>query len=93
MSRTGRIAAGVRIPEKYLPMSAGNALPEVQALHASIQHFTATTDPFASHPIVGRLNSEQWQRFHCIHCAHHLSFAVPLEEVAKKEVNRRKAHR
>jgi hypothetical protein len=32
---------------------------------------------FDEHPLLGRLSPSQWERFHCLHCAHHLSFAVP----------------
>ena len=31
------------------------------------------------HPMMGKLNREQWLAMQSWHCAHHLSFAVPKE--------------
>lgn len=33
--------------------------------------------PFVNHPVLGALTKDEWTQFHCMHCAHHLSFAVP----------------
>ena len=33
--------------------------------------------PPAPHPFFGPLTRAEWTRLHCIHCAHHLSFALP----------------
>ena len=31
----------------------------------------------AMHPFFGAMTRPQWDHLHRIHCAHHLSFAVP----------------
>ena len=43
-----------------------------------IERFRSSPGPFDAHPLVGRMTPRQWEQFHCVHCAHHLSFALPL---------------
>jgi hypothetical protein len=42
-----------------------------------VQRFAAHAGPVADHPLAGKVSKEVWERFHRIHCAHHLSFTVP----------------
>ena len=77
MLGTGRIASGVRVPEAYLPKPGLEDAAEAAALRASIERFSTFTGMFAGHPLLGRMRRDQWERFHRIHCAHHLSFALP----------------
>jgi Protein of unknown function (DUF1569) len=41
----------------------------------------ASPPPVAPHRPFGFLTREEWDRFHCIHCAHHLGFAVPAADL------------
>jgi hypothetical protein len=77
MFRTGRIAEGVKVPRVYMPTPGLDASSESEALREQIARFRSFAGPLAAHPMFGRMTPEQWERFHCIHCAHHLSFAVP----------------
>ena len=74
--RTGRLPKGVRVPEAYSPQPSLDVAGEAAALHISIGRFRSLTASLAEHPLLGPMSQEQWERFHCIHCAHHLSFAV-----------------
>ena len=73
----GRMPSGVRLPEKFAPGPGLDARAEAEALRAAIRLFSAEAGPLAPHPLFGPLTIAEWQRFHCIHCAHHLGFAVP----------------
>jgi hypothetical protein len=50
----------------------------VQELEAALARYQAHTGSLQSHPLFGRLSRRQWDRMHCFHCAHHLSFALPF---------------
>jgi hypothetical protein len=74
----GRFPEGVAVPRPaLLPPEGLDARDEAEALRAAIDQFAATPGPFGDHPLLGPLSPEEWTRFHCIHCAHHLSFALP----------------
>ncbi len=75
--RRGRMPTGVRLRGMAGPRPGLDARAEAEALRASIAYYRAHPGPRVAHPIFGRLSPEEWDRFHCIHCAHHLSFAVP----------------
>lgn len=74
---TGRMAAGIKLPEKVLPRPGLNDRAEAEALRGALQLYAANTEPLAPHPMFGRMSREDWTRLHCIHCAHHLSFVLP----------------
>ncbi|MCP4245865.1 MAG: DUF1569 domain-containing protein [bacterium] len=83
----GRFALRVLLWFHYIPEGAGNLPgPDAPGLPNAIERLQQTvtavsTEPMtAIHPIFGRLTQEQWRRFHLIHAAHHLSFAVPGSE-------------
>jgi len=75
--RTGRFPEGLRMPGRYEPAPAADARAE--ALRAALRRFLAHAGPLAEHPMRGVVSREVWERFHCIHCAHHLRFALPAE--------------
>jgi Protein of unknown function (DUF1569) len=75
--KEGRMREGVKLPEKYCPKPGLDDRAEAEALRAAIRLFSAHTGPFAAHPLGSPLPRETWERLHCIHCAHHLGFAVP----------------
>ncbi len=55
-----------------------DAATEARALRAAIDRFASAEGDFATHPRLGPLTKDQWARFHVLHCAHHLGFALPL---------------
>ena len=73
---TGKIAEGIKVPPPLLPKAAVDARPGVEALRAAIRTFAGHPGPLAEHPFFGKLTA-QYERLHCIHCADHLSFAIP----------------
>jgi hypothetical protein len=75
--KTGRMRTGVKLPERFLPKPGLDARAEAEALRAALRLFAAHSGPLATHPFFGTLSRAEWDRLHCIHCAHHLSFAVP----------------
>jgi hypothetical protein len=77
--RRGRFVNGMRMPRKWEPVPGVDARAEAESLRAALQRFTAYRGPLANHPLQGPVSRDVWERFHCIHCSHHLCFAVPLE--------------
>src|SRR5581483_7303329 len=79
--RGGRMPKGIRVPEVYLPKPGLDAACEGEALQAALERFRSHAGPLHEHPLLGPLSRDQWERFHCIHCAHHLNFALPAAPV------------
>lgn len=79
MFRSRRIPEGVRLPKKFAPKPELDARAEAEALRAAIRIFLSDPEPKGVHPFFGRLTKSEWERYHQIHSAHHLSFAVPTE--------------
>lgn len=77
--RTGRFTEGLPMPKKYEPAPGADVRAEADALRAALRRFAAHCGPLAEHPMQGPVSRAVWERFHCIHCAHHLRFALPAE--------------
>jgi hypothetical protein len=75
--KSGRMATGVKIPEEFTPRPGLDARAEAEALRSALRLFNEHSGPMAEHPFFGALSRAEWDRLHCIHCAHHLSFALP----------------
>jgi Protein of unknown function (DUF1569) len=75
----GRIPDGLDAPPGLTPPPDLDARSEAESLRRAIALYPSRIGPFPAHPRVGPLTGEEWTRFHCLHCAHHLGFAVPLE--------------
>ena len=76
MLTTGRIMEGAPIPEIYRPNPTLDPTAEVAALRAAIERFCSSGIECKPHPFLGWMPYKKWERFHCIHCGHHLSFVV-----------------
>ena len=50
---------------------------EAENLRQAIAYFQSSPGPVAPHRLFGPLTRDEWHRLQCIHCAHHLSFAIP----------------
>jgi len=74
---SGMIPEGLPAPPEILPAEALNEREEAEGLRAAIAHYKASKGPVIPHRIFGPLTKAEWDRIQCIHCAHHLSFAVP----------------
>ncbi len=75
--RKGTFPSGLTLPKKYQPKPGLDARAEAEALRAALQYYAGYTGPVKEHPLAGRITRSQWDQFHNIHCAHHLSFALP----------------
>lgn len=75
--RDGRMPEGVKVPRQFLPEPGKDARDEAEALRVAIGRFVAMTGPPADNPLFGPTTRRDWERLHLIHCAHHLSFAIP----------------
>jgi Protein of unknown function (DUF1569) len=73
-----RFPDGVESPAVVLPPPGLDADAEADSLRAAIARLASRTGAFPAHPRLGPLTGEEWDRFHRMHCAHHLSFAVPI---------------
>ena len=62
-----------------IPPDGLDLVAEERGLREAIVHYAASPGPAIDHPFFGPLTKEEWDRAHLIHCAHHLSFAVPDE--------------
>jgi hypothetical protein len=75
--KEGTMREGVQVPEEILPKPGLDDRAEAEALRAAVRLFGAHTGPLVPHPLGATLSRADWERLHCIHCAHHLSFAIP----------------
>jgi hypothetical protein len=74
------IPEGVKVHAVYLPEHGLDACREAEALRTAIERYRSFTGRLDEHPLLGRMSPAQWERFHCLHCSHHLSFAVPTAQ-------------
>lgn len=74
---TGRFPQGAKLPDRLAPGPGLDARAEAEALRAAISAFSAHSGSYADHPLGGSIGRDGWTRFHAIHSAHHLGFAIP----------------
>lgn len=74
---TGLIPEGLPLPAELAPVDAPGEREAAEELRQAIAHYQASPGPAAPHRLFGPLTKAEWDRLQCIHCAHHLSFAVP----------------
>jgi hypothetical protein len=79
---SGVIPQGIQASPEIIPSETLGAREEAEGLRAAIAHYKASSGPVIPHRRLGPLSREEWDRFHCLHCAHHLSFAVPAPTAA-----------
>lgn len=71
------------IPEQYRvdaniePVAPVSDHDGANRLYEAIDRYAGHAGPLRPHPLFGRLTRRQWDRIHCIHGAHHLSFVIP----------------
>lgn len=77
--RSGRFPEKAEIPIASMqPPDGLDAHTEAERLRDAIGRLVTFEGPSPPHPVLGPLQKDEWQRFHCIHCAHHLRFALPV---------------
>ena len=76
--RSARFPDGTEAPHPLLlPPADCDVDEQAKALARGIARLVSATGPFPDHPVLGPLDKAEWERFHCIHCAHHLGFGIP----------------
>lgn len=73
----GRFPDGRPAPPGTEPREGLDDAREAEKLRSAIVRFDDASGPGPLHPRLGPLTHEEWARFHCMHAAHHLGFAVP----------------
>ena len=74
---SGKLPEGLPAPPQLVPPEGLDEREEVEGLRQAIAHYKASKGPVVPHRLFGPLSKQEWDRLQCIHCAHHLSFAVP----------------
>lgn len=81
MFRTRRLRAGLPAPSQlvFKPADSDPQREEqaVKNLENAITRYREARGRYHDHPIFGPLTDDQWDQFHVIHAAHHLSFLRP----------------
>ena len=76
---SGLLPEGLPTLPQLVPDESLEVREEAENLRAAIAHYKASSGPVVPHRIFGPLTKAEWDRVQCIHCAHHLSFAVPAD--------------
>ncbi|WP_165067460.1 DUF1569 domain-containing protein [Paludisphaera rhizosphaerae] len=79
---TGVLPEGISLPGGLAPPEDMDAREAARFLRQTLADFAAAPGPFAPHRLFGTLSRDQWNRLVCVHCAHHLSFAIPTIDEA-----------
>jgi hypothetical protein len=74
---SGILPEGFAAPPAIIPAVTLGPRSEVEELRESIAYYRASGGPSIRHLYLGPLTASVWDRFHLMHCAHHLSFAIP----------------
>ncbi len=74
------VQEGIPAPPGVVPTEVKSDREEAENLRQAIAHYQASPGPVVPHRRFGPLTRDEWDRFHCIHSAHHLSFAIPASQ-------------
>jgi hypothetical protein len=74
---SGLLLEGYLAPPEVVPAETSGGGREAEGLRHAIAYYKASSGPVIPHPYLGPLTKAEWDRFHLMHCAHHLSFAIP----------------
>ena len=78
-----RFPEGVPAPHpKLVPPADADLAAQLVELREAIEQWRVADGPFPDHPFIGPLSKDEWTQFHCIHSAHHLSFAIPSQNAS-----------
>jgi hypothetical protein len=74
---SGLIPEGFPAPPILIPDGTYDEREEAEGLRQAIAHYKASSGPVIPHRLFGFLSKAEWDQLQRMHCAHHLSFAVP----------------
>jgi hypothetical protein len=75
---SGMLPEGIQGPAMVMPTECLGESEEAEGLRQAIEHYKGSAGPVIPHRVFGPLTKAEWDRLQLIHCAHHLSFAVPM---------------
>lgn len=70
------IPPGITLDPRLNPSPDCEIDASISELETAIERYESHRGRLKPHPIFGRLNRQDWDRLHCFHCAHHLSYIV-----------------
>ncbi len=73
------IPAGYTVDPALSPPEDADLDQALADLKRAIARYQTHQGRLHPHPLFGRLSRPMWDRLHCFHCGHHLSFAIPSE--------------
>ncbi len=74
---TDRLGSGFTVTVRLNPPGDCDQVDSTERLRRAISRYRAHRGALHFHPFFGALTRSEWDRLHCIHCAHHLRYAVP----------------
>ena len=74
------IPAGYTVDPGITPPDHVDQAAAIAELASAIERYAHHAGPLQAHPLFGRLDRADWNRLHCFHCAHHLSFVIADED-------------
>jgi hypothetical protein len=74
---SGMLLEGYASPPAFVPTETRDERSEAEGLRQAIAYYKESDGPVIPHLYLGPLTKAEWARFQLIHCAHHLSFAIP----------------
>ncbi len=70
------IPPGYTIDPKLTPPPDAKLDETLAALERAVERYRSFRGRLRAHPLFGDLAREEWDKLHCFHAAHHLSFVV-----------------
>jgi hypothetical protein len=74
---SGTLPEGLPGPQEVIPGETSGDRDEAEGLRQAIAYYQSSSGPVIPHRLFGPLSKAEWDRLQLIHCAHHLSFAIP----------------
>ena len=74
---SGQIPEAMPMPGTLATPDAVDATEGAAQLRQALAYYQGSPGPVADHRLFGPLSKAEWDRMMNIHCAHHLSFALP----------------
>ncbi len=70
------IPRNVTVDPRITPPGEVDLASALAELVRAVDRYKAFHGRLKAHPLFGRMDRPTWDRLHCVHCAHHLSFIV-----------------
>ena len=74
---SGQAPEGMPMPARLKSPDTIDAAEGVHRLREALAYYQSSPGPAVHHPLFGPLSKDEWDQNMRLHCAHHLSFAIP----------------